>query len=124
MYAQGMGDKFVKKTLCVSMHTVRDISRYLRERFESETIAGSVGGAFRTGLWTPGRWEFPPSVAPRRLEALDWASRGMTDTLIAEKMGVSEITVDNHMKLALRALNAKKRAHGVWKAFHWGILLP
>lgn len=124
LYAQGMTAEFVGKKLYLSGHSVRDASRYLRDHFETATLGGAVGAAFRRGIWKPLGWELSPNVSPRRLEALDLASRGLMDEFIAEKMGLTRLTAANHIKHAVNVLDAKNRTHAIWKAFNWGVLIP
>lgn len=124
MYAQGMSGEFIKEHFRFGQFTLLNISAYLKERFETETLAGAVGAAFRRGVWKPEGWGHPPEIPPRPLEALDWVSRGCSEGLVAEKMGVSVITANRHVAIAMSRLGAHKRTQAVWKSFHWGVLIP
>ena len=62
---------------------------------------------------------FNPSdqtLTPRQREALEWVGDGKTSQDIATLMGLSQTTVEKHLRLARKALNVDTTAQAVMKA--------
>lgn len=77
---------------------------------------GSAGGA-RMGAG-PGTGAAPRSsgITEREREILLWVRDGLSNQQISEKLGISALTVKNHIQKILRKLGAANRAQAVAKA--------
>jgi len=84
-----------------------------------------------------GRSHIPPDVAarltehfgktdptPRQLEVLDLVRNGLRNKEIAARLGISEATVNYHIKILGEKLDAKDKAHAVAIALRRGFLSP
>lgn len=67
----------------------------------------------------------PPlaALSPREREALQWASEGLPDHAIGDKMGISEHGVDKHMRAARSKLRAATRTHAVAEALRRNLIV-
>lgn len=63
-----------------------------------------------------------PELSRRELECLRLASEGNTSAEIAEKLNLSERTVEHYLTSAARKLNANTRTQAVAIALRSGIL--
>ncbi len=63
-------------------------------------------------------------LSGREVECLHWAAQGKTTEIIAEILGIADITVRFHMKNASSKLYAVNRAHAVAKATYLGLVSP
>lgn len=63
-----------------------------------------------------------PLVTEREREILMWVRDGMSNQQISEKLGISALTVKNHVQKILRKLGAANRAQAVAKAMNMNIL--
>jgi DNA-binding CsgD family transcriptional regulator len=63
-----------------------------------------------------------PSLSERQIECLRWARVGKSASEIAEILGISPRTVEEHFTLACRKLNVRGRVSAVAKAITLGIL--
>ena len=59
-------------------------------------------------------------LPPRELEILSHIARGYINKQIADKLGISEQTIKNHMSSVLRKLDANDRTQAVVLAMHYG----
>ncbi len=59
-------------------------------------------------------------LTPRELEILRHIARGYMNKQIADKLGISEQTIKNHMSSILRKLDANDRTQAVVLAMHYG----
>jgi len=59
-------------------------------------------------------------LTPRELEILSHIARGYINKQIADKLGISEQTIKNHMSSVLRKLDANDRTQAVVLAMHYG----
>ena len=62
-------------------------------------------------------------LTPRQIAALRLASGGLTNTQIAERMGIGPESVKTHLHEAYRKLGASNRAHAVTLARGLGYLI-
>ncbi len=62
-------------------------------------------------------------LTSRELEILSYAARGYINRQIADKLGISEQTIKNHMSSILRKLDASDRTQAVVLALHNGWIL-
>jgi transcriptional regulator EpsA len=56
-----------------------------------------------------------PLLTPRELEILNWMQKGNSNGEIAKIVGISQLTVKNHVQKILRKLGAQNRTHAVVK---------
>jgi len=56
------------------------------------------------------------SITSREREILQWVRDGLSNQQISEKLGISALTVKNHVQKILRKLGAANRAQAVAKA--------
>ncbi|MFC7051713.1 autoinducer binding domain-containing protein [Hansschlegelia quercus] len=61
-------------------------------------------------------------LTTRELDTLRWACEGLTMIEIGERLGISNRTVELHLKSAATKLGARNRAHAVAEAFRAGII--
>ncbi|PTT88562.1 hypothetical protein DBR42_09530 [Pelomonas sp. HMWF004] len=61
-------------------------------------------------------------VTPREREILSWLREGKSNQQIAEQLGISALTVKNHVQKILRKLNAANRAQAVAQAMSLQLL--
>jgi len=59
-------------------------------------------------------------LTPRELEILSHIAHGYINKQIADKLGISEQTIKNHMSSILRKLDANDRTQAVVLAMHYG----
>lgn len=62
------------------------------------------------------------TVTKRGREVLECLSRGLGYSGTAEVLGISDQTVQTHLKNAMRALRAKNQAHAVAEALRRGLI--
>ena len=60
-------------------------------------------------------------LTPRELEVLELVSEGLRNSDIAERLFLSEKTVDHHVSAILRKLDARTRGEASVKALRLGI---
>lgn len=65
-----------------------------------------------------------PSLTERERECLAWAAAGKTDWETSQILSIAEQTAKQHMKNAMRKLNALHRAQAVALAIHKGLIAP
>ena len=63
-------------------------------------------------------------ITARERECLLWISKGLQTGQVAEKLGVSEITIHLHIRKAKDKLGTKSRAETVAKAILLGLIVP
>lgn len=91
------------------IHAIRAVSR--GQRF----IPAEVGSRIAENLPRPG-------LTMREIEVLQFIAAGRRNKEIAYQIGVSEATVNAHVKHILEKLNASDRTHAVTKALRRGII--
>jgi PAS domain S-box-containing protein len=64
----------------------------------------------------------PPPLTPRQHEVLVLLSEGLTTAQMAERMGLSPQTVQNHIKALLRALGVRSRLEAVLAGHRLGLV--
>ena len=64
----------------------------------------------------------PPELTPRQHEVLMLLGQGMTTAQMAERMGLSPQTVQNHIKALLRTLGVRSRLEAVLVGTRLGLL--
>lgn len=76
-----------------------------------------MGGALplATGGLTPGAARMP-TLTDREREILQWVRHGLSNQQISDQLGISALTVKNHVQKILRKLDAANRAQAVAKA--------
>lgn len=63
-----------------------------------------------------------PELSARQRECLSWAARGKSNWEISQILGISEDTARQHMKTAMRKLDAGSRTLAVVKAMTFGLV--
>jgi transcriptional regulator EpsA len=63
-----------------------------------------------------------PQVTDRELQILQWVREGMSNHEIAAVLGISPLTVKNHIQKILRKLEASNRAQALGKVMALGLL--
>lgn len=61
-------------------------------------------------------------LSEREIEVLTWVAEGSSNKAVATRLGISEDTVKNHMRLILSKLEANDRTHAVTIAIRRGFL--
>ena len=64
----------------------------------------------------------PSPITEREREILVWVRDGLSNQQISEKLGISALTVKNHVQKILRKLGAANRAQAVAKAMSMNAL--
>ena len=64
-----------------------------------------------------------PLLTPREQEILDWMQKGKSNAEIAQIVGISQLTVKNHVQKILRKLGAQNRTHAVAKGISLSLAL-
>jgi DNA-binding NarL/FixJ family response regulator len=70
----------------------------------------------------PGGAPRPSPITEREREILIWVRDGLSNQQISEKLGISALTVKNHVQKILRKLGAANRAQAVAKAMSMNAL--
>ena len=74
-------------------------------------------------LNTAQEFELPHiSLTPREREMLEWAAQGKSNGVIASILGISEKTVEFHMKSIFTKLDVSSRTTAVLKAVHMHLI--
>ena len=95
-----------RKELVVAIRAVAKGQRY---------IPAQVGSRIAENLPRPG-------LSPREVEVLEFVAGGMKNKEIAFQLGVSEATINAHVKHILEKLGASDRTHAVTTALKRGII--
>ena len=69
----------------------------------------------------PSTRENPAGLTARELEVLALLVEGLRNAQIAERLVVSEKTVDHHVSAILRKLDVRTRAEAAAEATRWGL---
>lgn len=64
----------------------------------------------------------PPRLQPRQLEILKLTMEGKSAWVVGSLLGISENTVNYHMKQLFKQLDVSNKSHAVLKAVEWGLL--
>ena len=73
---------------------------------------------------TLGRQEERPLLSQREIECLTWIARGKSSWGVSIILGISQNTVNFHVKQAMRKLEAPNRVVAVVKAIQSGLIEP
>lgn len=87
-----------------------------------EVERGVGGAAPALGMREDLRAARPPRVTPRELQILSWVREGKNNQEIAAELGISALTVKNHVQKILRKLGASNRAHALALAMELQLL--
>ena len=69
-----------------------------------------------------GGWGAGPSLSPRELECLGWASQGKSSTDIGAILGLSARTVDSYLEKAASKLGVRTRIEAVVVGVRRGLI--
>jgi transcriptional regulator EpsA len=61
-------------------------------------------------------------LTPREVEILNWVEQGKSNSEIAQILGISHLTVKNHVQKILRKLNVQNRAQAVAKGINLNLM--
>jgi DNA-binding CsgD family transcriptional regulator len=61
-------------------------------------------------------------LTQRELEVLRWTREGHTAWQVADRLRITERTVNMHARNAARKLGCGSKHHAVIKALHWGLI--
>ncbi|MFE2693646.1 helix-turn-helix transcriptional regulator [Streptomyces mirabilis] len=124
--ARGQTVRLIAKTTGNPYRTVNSRVYSLIRRAEVPNAARLVDVAYRQGWLARLSPEPRPalSLSGRRAEVLHGLAAGRTNAQIARDLGVSEQTVEFHLKGLYRALRARNRSHAVALGHQHGHLLP
>ena len=99
-----------------------------RRRVELESAALHLAALyFAAGMQARfPRSPIPDSLAltPREAECLTWAAHGLVSKEIADRLRLSQKTVDLHIAHAIRRLGARTRSHAVARAIALALIRP
>ncbi|OSQ38719.1 LuxR family transcriptional regulator [Thalassospira sp. MCCC 1A01428] len=65
-----------------------------------------------------------PLLSPRERECLLWLCKGMRNDAIADRMGITRVTVEMHLRNCRQKLNARTREQAVVTAIKRGFITP
>ncbi|PKR49046.1 hypothetical protein COO20_23065 [Thalassospira marina] len=65
-----------------------------------------------------------PELSPRERECLLWLCKGMRNDAIADRMGITRVTVEMHMRNCRQKLGARTREQAVVTAIKQGFITP
>lgn len=91
-----------------------ELGPQLREVAEGHLV---IDGTVATGVFEPGR-----SLSPTELTVLGLVAAGLTNRAIGDRMHLSHYTIKDHLRRAMRKLDASSRAETVVKAVQQGLL--
>ena len=66
----------------------------------------------------------PVKLSPRETQILKLAATGLSNNYIADRLGISENTVDTMMRRTFKKLNVKNRISAVLRGVGSGLILP
>ncbi len=90
--------------LGVSLPPLRVDAERHGEQVEIRIARHALGGASR------------PALTPRQLEVLRLLDRGLMTKQVATELGISQFTVNNHIRAILTALGASSRTSAIYRA--------
>jgi two-component system nitrate/nitrite response regulator NarL len=86
----------------------RMLERRLIEEFRDRELSGRPGRRF-----LPRRGGGPTELTPREWEVLELISKRLSTTVVAQRLGISEVTVRRHISSVKHKLNVPDRASAV-----------
>lgn len=109
----------VRPSLSTIVHIVRNggLPTPLERRLREE-VAGSVASGWDTGEVE----ERLADLTGREMEVLHHLARGASTTRVAEEMGISPVTVRNHVQKVLEKLGVHTKMAAVAYAYRYGIV--
>ncbi len=101
---------------------------YLLKNADSETLLGTIRAVHAGQYVLPGplaarlaRRQAAPELTPRELEVLQLIVEGMCNKEIGAKLGLSENTIKNHVKMILDKLGVADRTQAATTALRRGL---
>lgn len=76
----------------------------------------------RTTMFAPSCEPAPPHLSPRQLACLHLVASGRSSSQIAQALGISSRTVDQHIADACARLRVNRRVHAVLRAVASGLI--
>lgn len=87
-----------------------------------QAIAAQFSVAYADLAQARSRSTCPPQFSERERQCLSWAARGKSSWDIGVILGVSEFTVNFHLRKAMRKLETSNRVVAVVKAIRFGVI--
>jgi PAS domain S-box-containing protein len=94
----------------------------LRKRGQIVGVFGVIRSQHAVTEVPPLATQNTPTLTPRQAEVLRMLGSGLTTNQMADRMGLSQETVRNHVKATLGELNAKSRLEAVLAGYRLGLL--
>jgi DNA-binding CsgD family transcriptional regulator len=114
--------------LCLCVSTITDQKDFAKlfaaRRPQLDTLMKKISTQFRVFQDVEATRAAATVLTPHECEVLMYAGRGLTTQRTAQKMGVSDYTVKDHIKAAVAKLDAKNKTEAVVKALVAGYILP
>ncbi|MGF1611309.1 MAG: LuxR family transcriptional regulator [Kiloniellales bacterium] len=92
-----------------------------RQAGQLQALAAQFSVAY-TALARAGPERAPPQLSQREKDCLCWAAHGKSSWDIGMILGISEFTVNFHLKKAMRKLGTSSRVLAVVKAIRYGLI--
>ena len=115
----------------MSVHLMHLLLPYLHTTFVrahgTERELAGMGGFARVGLGGVGvadKQKGTTNITDREREILRWVREGKSNQAISDELGISALTVKNHVQKILRKLGAANRAQAVAKAMSMNLFTP
>lgn len=110
----------------MAIHMFRDVSRRPQSGGRAD-VAPEAGGRFAAEGDGVEAWGAPypppdPSLAPREIEVLQLLAKGLTTKELADRLGVSRVTVRNHIQRLLMKLGVHSRLEAVLSGAHYRLI--
>jgi transcriptional regulator EpsA len=115
--ATAEGDARLERMLDLIVHALH--AAYLRTLSFERELGGLPPRPLQAPLPLASR---SPRVTAREAQILSWVREGMNNQQIGIELGISALTVKNHIQKILRKLGASNRAHAVALAMQWRLL--
>jgi transcriptional regulator EpsA len=114
-----------------SVHLMHMLLPYLHATFVraygTERELAGMGNFARVGLGGVGvvdKQKGSSNITDREREILRWVREGKSNQAISDELGISALTVKNHVQKILRKLGAANRAQAVAKAMSMNLFTP
>lgn len=123
MVADGGTSEDIAKVFAIKADTVRGHLARLSRRWGVVTSAALVDAGFWRGLLpVPRVGVSVGALSGRELEVLGLLASGLGSDAIAERLVISQATVQNHARMLRAKLGARSKAHAVAQAWRSGLL--
>lgn len=120
--AEGLSGKEIAERLSATEGIVAHALHCAAWKLGTRGRAGAVTAAYRRGLLQPPEAPAEPVVklTTRQFEVFKLLAQGLTDAEIAGRMYLNRFTVSQHVRRLRARLEARDRAHAVYRALETG----